>query len=71
MSCHPNLDLYLYPNRYLDLYRYQVLIGKERSEREVMDLGERRRLKVAHTKDCAEAQVGGAVPPYSSSEARC
>ena len=33
LICHPNLDLYLYPNRYLHLNRYQVLTEKRERER--------------------------------------
>ena len=60
-----------YPNRYLHLHRYQVLIEKEPFLRGVSILGECRRPNAAHTKECAEAQVGGgglafrAAPPCS------
>ncbi len=65
----PSPCLSPYPYRYLHLYRYQVLIGKEQHDqglgrRLVVNLPEfkmppRPRRKGRDTKECANAQVAG------------
>lgn len=50
---------YLFPYRLLHQRRRPALIEKQTQIQTLPFSGERRRLKAAHTKACAEAQAGG------------